>query len=153
MADVILRFKGPYEFLSNFYPCKVVLGVEMYPTLEHAYQAAKTDDLVERAEILAVVIPGKAKRLGRRVAIRSNWEDVKVRVMQDLIEQKFGPLLNPELVGTLRLTGEALLVEGNYWHDNYWGVCYCERCLGVGENVLGRLLIARRAVLGTLSLW
>ena len=63
MADVIIRFKGPYEFLSNFYPCKVVLGLELYPTLEHAYQVAKTDSIAERTSILAAASPGEAKRL------------------------------------------------------------------------------------------
>lgn len=149
---MILSFKGTHEFLSNFYPCRVVLAAELYPTLEHAFQATKTADVVERVEILSAQTPGKAKRLGRAVNLRPDWEDVKVEVMRGLIEQKFGPLLNPELVRALRLTGEALLVEGNYWHDNYWGVCFCEQCLGVGENVLGRLLMVRRSFIGTLSL-
>lgn len=147
MADVILRFKGPYEFLSNFYRCKVVLGTDLYPTLEHAYQAAKTPHVAERAEILAAVTPGKAKRLGYSVAIRPDWEDVKVAVMRDLIEQKFGSRLNPELVRALRLTDDAFLVEGNSWHDCEWGVCFCDRCAGRGENILGNLLMERRRIL------
>ena len=43
-------------------------------------------------------------------------------------------------------TGGAVLVEGNTWHDNYWGCCTCSRCAGRrGRNNLGRLLMKLRA--------
>lgn len=42
-------------------------------------------------------------------------------------------------------TGDAELIEGNYWHDNTWGQCYCPRCKNkIGENHLGKLLMKIR---------
>lgn len=36
-------------------------------------------------------------------------------------------------------------VEENYWHDNEWGQCLCEKCVEVkGRNLLGRLLMELR---------
>lgn len=143
--DVILRFKGAYAFLSNFYRWPVVYGANVYPTLEHAFQAAKTDNPPEKARILAAVTPGEAKRLGRAVTLRADWEDMKVEIMGALVARKFS-VANSELVETLKLTGDDYLVEGNAWHDSFWGVCFCDSCLGIGENMLGKLLMARRVI-------
>ena len=41
-------------------------------------------------------------------------------------------------------TGDAELIEGNTWHDNYWGVCSCSKCNGRGKNRLGKLLMKVR---------
>jgi hypothetical protein len=81
--------------------------------------------------------PGKAKKLGRTVSLRSDWEDVKLDVMRKLIRQKFE---NPFLRPLLMLTGDAILEEHNYWHDTIWGIY-----AGIGENWLGRILMEERA--------
>ncbi len=134
----IYRFDGEFAFLSNFYPLAGGL------TLEHYYQAAKTFDLQERAAILSAPTPGKAKRLGQRVRLRPNWDAMRVNVMRDLLRKKFADLALRDL---LRATGDRHLVEGNTWHDKFWGVCYCSRCDARGENWLGRLLMQVRAEL------
>ena len=85
---MIKSFSGEYQFLSNFYPVEVVLDGITYPTVENAYQAAKTLDLETRKEFLDVT-PGFAKRLGQRLEIRSDWGDVKLSVMTRLNEQKY----------------------------------------------------------------
>ena len=59
--------------------------------------------------------------------------------MAALIAQKFD---KGELALALKYTGDAELIEGNNWGDTFWGVCN-----GVGENHLGKLLMARRAQL------
>lgn len=138
--DVILKFSGPYEFLSNFYPCKIVCGVNQYPTVEHAYQSAKTLIPTEKAKILSAATPSKAKQLGQVCTLRRDWEAIKVRVMLSLLEEKFGPG-NPQLSRSLELTYPAILIEGNHWHDNVWGVCFCDSCPGRGGNLLGELLM------------
>lgn len=132
----ITAFIGPYRFLSNFWPATVVLDGETYPTVAHAYQAAKTLSAECRAQIRGAETAAQARRLGRVVPRRPDWPQVKLRMMEELLRQKFsaGPLRQQ-----LAATGLALLVEGNTWGDVYWGVCR-----GRGENHLGRLLMQVR---------
>lgn len=130
-------FKGEYRFLSNFHPCVVFFGDEVYPTVEHAFQATKTLDSEERVRIRDAAKPGVAKRLGQQVVLREDWEEIKVSVMRYLIEAKFTP--ESDLAFKLLATGDENLVEGNNWNDHFWGMCG-----GEGENFLGRLLMARR---------
>lgn len=137
---MIDEFSGPYRYLSNFYPSLVVLDGVEYPTVEHAYQAAKTLDPNERRHILTAATPGRAKRLGRRVHLRPDWEEVKVQVMAKLVWQKFSR--HPELRRQLLATGGQRLAEGNSWGDVFWGVCG-----GRGQNYLGRILMRVRSKL------
>jgi ribA/ribD-fused uncharacterized protein len=130
------RFVGRYSFLSNFAGVDVQLDGATYPSVEAAYQAAKTTDARQRAKFTSAAAPD-AKKMGRRLKLRPDWESVKVDVMAGLLRQKFA--LEP-LRGQLLATGDAELVEGNYWGDTFWGVCQ-----GVGENWLGRLLMQVRA--------
>jgi ribA/ribD-fused uncharacterized protein len=134
----ISRFTGPYAFLSNFYPVKVALDGEIYFSVEHAYQAAKTCDSYSRKVIQETCAPGQAKRLGKHVTLRPDWEAVKLRVMEDLLRQKFP--LGSALAEQLLATGDAVLEEGNVWGDRFWGICQ-----GVGQNWLGKLLMQIRA--------
>lgn len=139
MRTSITSFQGEFRFLSNFWPATVELDGEIYPTVEHAYQAAKTNDPAERALVRSAPTPGKAKRMGRSVTKRLDWDAVKVGVMKDLLQQKFAEG-DPNLTELLLSTGMTRLVEGNTWGDRFWGVCN-----GKGENVLGRLLMKVRA--------
>jgi ribA/ribD-fused uncharacterized protein len=129
-------FSGSYRFLSNFWLIPIRLGGVVYPSTEHAYQAAKTLDNEARAAIAAEPSPGRAKRLGSAVALRDDWEAIKVDVMLACLRQKFS---RPDLREKLLSTGDTVLVEGNHWGDTFWGVCR-----GVGENTLGRLLMQVR---------
>lgn len=136
MKNAITEFQGRNRFLSNFWPAVVVFEGVFYPSVEHGYQAAKTLDLPTRRSIAALASPGEAKRAGRTLTVRPNWEEIKVDVMQGLLEQKFSI---PELRAKLLNTGNAELIEGNAWGDRFWGVCG-----GTGRNVLGRLLMQIR---------
>jgi len=139
---MINKFDGEYRWLSNFAPSLVVLDGVVYPTVEHAYQAAKTHP--SQREPFRHGTPGQAKRLGQRVVMRADWELVKVAVMRELIEKKFLPrtILGDKLVAT----GNEELIEGNTWGDRFWGVCG-----GVGRNQLGILLMDRRLFLRHLT--
>ncbi|HEU4387448.1 MAG TPA: NADAR family protein [Blastocatellia bacterium] len=141
MTGAIDRFEGDFSFLSNFYCSSVLFEEISYSTVEHAFQAAKTLDRSEREKIAAAKTPGVAKRLGRRVKLREDWEQTKVRIMSDLLALKFS---DPRLREALAATGQAILVEGNTWHDNFWGSCRCDRCGGKGRNTLGYLLMQLR---------
>ena len=146
-SKVIDRFEGPHAFLSNFYPCPLVnpfaeAGAPVYPTLEHAFQAAKTNDPIERAQVRSAPTPGAAKRMGRRVTLRADWESSRVGVMRALLWAKFRA---EPLLSMLRATGETSLIEGNSWHDQIWGQCYCDTHTDIpGQNLLGQLLMELR---------
>lgn len=133
-------FYGEYRFLSNFYPCNITVEGMRFSTAEHAFQAMKTMDLDERLKICYADTPGQAKRLGRKVTLRPDWEQAKLDVMRVVLRMKFR---NDGLRAKLLATGDATLTEGNVWHDNFWGVCTCPKCRG-GQNHLGRLLMLLR---------
>lgn len=138
MSPVIDQFDGAYRFLSNFCFCTIDMGDGLiYPSVEHAFQAAKTDDMNERRRIANMPTAAQAKRAGRRVTLRPNWDSIKRDVMLELVRMKFND--NPDLAAELIATGNATLIEGNWWGDTYWGVCR-----GVGQNHLGRILMTVR---------
>lgn len=138
---MIAVFDREYAFLSNYYPSVFTYeGIE-YPTNEHFFQAMKTLNMDERKEIAACETPGRAKRMGRRVQLRPDWEDVKIDIMRKGLEMKFSI---PELKTKLLATGDEELVEGTTWHDQIWGICTCEECRGQGKNLLGQLLMEIR---------
>lgn len=151
MKKRIKEFKNDYRFLSNFYPSEVDHEGVIYSTVEHAFQAAKTIDQEERETICKASTPGQAKRLGRQVDLREDWEKVKEGTMFSLVFDKFQR--HKDLRTQLLDTNESRLVEGNYWHDNYWGSCYCKSCImkkGVnkkGVNRLGQILERVRKIL------
>lgn len=147
----IEEFSGDYRFLSNFFPVVVTYDGYRYPSVEHAYQAAKCKFPEERKQFQCGIFLGesisaaKAKALGKRVTIRDNWHLPRVRldVMHSLLRQKF---LERPLKTKLLKTGDAELIEGNWWGDTFWGVCH-----GQGENMLGKLLMQVRKEMAEIS--
>lgn len=158
--EAIIKFDGRYDFLSNFYNCSVQYDDICYPHTESAFQAQKTLDIHVREEFArAMLTPGQAKRAGKgksfkslsgevlKVELRSDWEKVKNSIMYEVVRAKFEQ--NQDLREKLLATGDAQLIEGNYWHDNYWGQCSCQRCINtIGFNQLGKTLMRVRAELG-----
>ena len=133
---MINSFKDEYRFLSNFWPALVEFEDNVYPSVEHAYQAAKTLDQDYRERIYFAPTPSVAKILGRQAPLREDWEEVKIDIMRNLLVQKFSIF---ELKSKLLATGNEELIEGNWWGDTFWGVCN-----GVGHNMLGKLLMEIR---------
>ncbi len=136
MKTIIDSFDKEYSFLSNFFPCIIKFDGNDYPSVEHAYQAAKTKNKQEQFKIWQAATPGIAKRLGRKVTLREDWEEVKVDIIREFVHQKFQ---NETLRKLLLATEDATLVEGNYWNGYFWGVCN-----GVGQNWLGKILMKER---------
>lgn len=145
MPETINSFDHQHRFLSNFYPSPVLYEGITYPSAEHAYQAAKTTDLLLRATIAVMSTPGRAKQAGRFLSLRKDWEEIKVNIMREILQNKFSDLvLRQRLINT----GDVLLKEGNYWHDNYWGECQCKSCSEKeAQNKLGELLVELRTKL------
>ena len=132
----IKGFSGRYRWLSNFWAAEVTLDGMAFGTVEGAYQAAKTLDVDQRRVIAGLAKPGQAKRYGRKLKVRDDWEEVKLAVMENLLRQKFA---HPDLRQKLLETGDAYLEESNAWQDFFWGVCD-----GKGANHLGWLLMKVR---------
>lgn len=133
----IEQFRGEHYCLSNFFWTPVVYDGVIYQNNEAAFQAQKQP---ERAQEFASLPPNEAKRLGRRVKLRPDWESVKDTIMEDVVRAKFTQ--NTHLRKKLLATGNAELIEGNHWGDTYWGVCF-----GKGRNELGKILMKIRAEL------
>jgi ribA/ribD-fused uncharacterized protein len=142
----ITSFAGEYSWLSNFYPAPIDLDSEDYPSVEHAFQAAKTDDPDERANIRANPSPINAKYAGKHVALRLGWNDLRFGVMETLVRQKFTRYA--DLRDKLLATGDAELIEGNTWRDTTWGAVWnADKGYWTGKNHLGKILMQVRGEL------
>jgi hypothetical protein len=139
---MINTFRGKYAFLSNFHPCIVSFEGIAYPSSEHAFIAQKILSPICRRVISQILEPGTAKRIGRNLPIRKDWNDVRVSLMLMILFAKFS---DQTIANKLLLTDNEELVEGNWWHDNFWGNCQCEKCKNItGQNWLGKLLTVVR---------
>lgn len=132
---MIAGFFDEYRFLSNFWWYVDTYGNRT--TVEHHYQARKARNPRDAEFVLGCATPGKAKTAGRNIEIVSNWEDIKIDVMRDLVREKF---TNHELRSKLLATGNQELIELNTWGDSFWGQCP----LGIGDNWLGKILMQIR---------
>lgn len=141
LTPPILTFQGPNRFMSNFYVRPIMWAGLLWPSTEHAYQAAKTSNTSEQEAIRALPTPVAAKHAGKVVTLRSNWEDIKVEVMESIVRAKFEQ--HEDLKAMLIATGDAVLEEGNTWRDRVWGVC--PPGSGNGRNELGKILMRLRS--------
>ena len=132
-------FREELFFLSNFYPCQIVVDGICFPTSEHLYQYLKAGNGESRQLVLTQPTPSEAKKITASPAFtpRPDWQEVKLGEMEFVLRQKFS---QPDLIVMLLAAGDMELVEDNDWDDTYWGVCN-----GIGENNLGKLLMKIRA--------
>jgi len=134
----IKEFQGEYRWLSNFYPCMVEYDGNIFPSVEHAYQATKALYQEDFLRIKSARTAGEAKRIGRSISTVNNWDEIKDQIMYELLVAKFSII---ELREKLIKTGEGLIQEGNRWRDEYWGI---NLETGKGQNILGKLLMKVR---------
>jgi len=138
----ITQFKDKYYFLSNFFPRLIKDDDFTFQCVESAFQSLKCKEKEDRSAF-QMLPAAEAKKKGRTVKLRPDWEDNKLRYMYLLVLLKFQS--HPDLRDQLLSTGDAELIEGNTWHDNYWGNCECPRCQSVeGQNHLGKILMRVR---------
>lgn len=136
MKIIVSAFENEYAFLSNFYNSPITIDGITYPTVEHFFQAMKSFNHNDRKRVADAPTPGIAKRMGRMLLLRPDWEAVKEDIMYLGLRAKF---TDKELAEQLLDTGDAELIEENEWGDRYWGVCN-----GEGQNRLGKLLMKVR---------
>ena len=135
----ISEFRGEYSFLSNYFDAPVLYNGLRFKNSEAAFQAQKCP---ERATEFCNLSPMSAKRMGRAVPLRSDWNKVRIAIMKAVVLAKFQQ--NKKLKRALLATQDAILIEGNTWNDTFWGVCR-----GRGENNLGKILMEVRNELGS----
>lgn len=128
-------FRDEYWFLSNFYPVEIECAGLKFKCVESAFQAYKCANVEDR-KLFVNLNGAEAKRLGRKIPMRKDWEDIKVKVMYRLVMQKFNR--NPLLLNRLKNI-KGVIVEDNTWNDTFWGMCN-----GKGRNTLGIILTAVR---------
>lgn len=134
----IPEFTGEYRWLSNFWPCAINVSGDTFPSVENAYQSAKT--LFAHQEFLTCS-PAEAKRLGRELPVTApKWDTVRIVTMDFMLREKFKA--GTELAEQLLATGSKDIIEGNRWGDTFWGVCD-----GKGRNHLGKLIMTIRSEL------
>ena len=139
LMDKISQFQGEYKWLSNFWPCSVLLHGRTYQSVEHAYQASKSNDPIwydtcSDPDIKA----GQIKRLSKSISSQNlwkDWEDIKRPIMLSLLIQKFQ---SEPFRSQLLNTGDILIEEGNTWGDKFWGI---DLKTGNGENYLGQYIM------------
>jgi hypothetical protein len=146
-SQAVFRFEGKWDFLSNFY----IDPFDGY-CAEMDYQSRKAMNDDDRDRILTQFDPREAKKIGNKIRCRPDWESIKIGEMEKVIDRKFSSLVMQKLLLT---TLDRVLIEGNWWHDVFWGICTgsgrSKKCRGkhepFGDNYLGKLLMARRSVL------
>ena len=135
---MIKEFKNQYFFLSNFYECPIYYNKLVFCNAEAAFQAQKIIDEKEQYKFINLNA-SQARKLGKTIALREDWEEVKDNIMYEIVKRKF--TVNKELQQKLIDTKDEELVEGNWWHDTYWGV---DSKTGIGQNKLGKILMKVR---------
>lgn len=140
---LIAGFFGSFSFLSNFYILKNGVCFEeiFFPSVEHAYQAAKWP--IELRVQFVDVTAGKAKQLGGMAPKfdARKWNKKKYSIMEALVNQKF--INNLELQSLLLMLDGYHLEERNSWNDKFWGT----DINGHGENKLGIILMTIRDIM------
>lgn len=144
--DRIDRFSHQYEFLSNFYPCKIIITTEKEGQLsfwsaEAAFQAMKTTDSDQRRKFCYIKDAGEAKEMGKRVRIRPDFTFARIPIMEYIVSEKFAQ--NGELARMLLETDKKQLIHGNIHNDHFWGmipVPVGAYDVWMGDNHLGKIL-------------
>ena len=139
----IKGFFDEFRFLSNFHVMPSFTPIYhdgmIYESTEAAYMASKTLDKELRKKFQGIE-PREAKKLGREIPLREDWEEIKDQIMYEVNYHKYS--VNEELKQKLLTTGDRYLEETNWWGDRYWGVCN-----GEGRNQLGKTLMRIRSEL------
>jgi N-glycosidase YbiA len=148
------RDRAAFHFMSHFHPAPIALDGLVWPTVEHYYQAHKSEDPTYRRAVHAAKSASHAKRLAasptapRRVSFQSwfrlhdavprpDWDVVKVDVMRAADWAKYSQ--HADLGRLLLATGDAELVE-DARRDPFWGTGPDD----AGLNMAGRVLMEVR---------
>jgi ribA/ribD-fused uncharacterized protein len=136
---MIKEFQGEYRWLSNFAPVNIELGGLIYPSVEHAYMSAKSEDSEWKRFCQDINnSPGAVKKKSRGIQLIAGWDRIKLSVMEYCVRQKFK---TQPYKDQLLATGKLHIQEGNLWNDKFWGVCLKTN---TGQNHLGKIIMEIR---------
>lgn len=138
MSKNIYQFQDEYRWLSNFSKCSITINDITYPSIEHAYQSAKSPLNSWKSFCSTTPSPTIIKKHSRNIKLIKNWEDIKVNIMRECLVQKYSQEPYKSL---LLKTGNAYIQEGNSWGDVFWGVDIHTK---KGQNTLGKLIMEIR---------
>ena len=134
-SDVINRFKGEYDFLSNRFPCRVLWEGLEFRSAEAAFQASKCQDEKER-KVYAGCSTDKAILKGKDQIPYPGWAEAQLGIMESILLAKYEQ--NPFLMQKLVDTGSCVLLNGNNKQETFWGI---DLYSWIGENHLGRIIM------------
>lgn len=151
MAIKFYTTKTKWGCFSNFSRHGFSLDGKDWMTSEHYYQAQKfaTTDPAYAEKIRSAPNPKAAAELGRakrEPAMRADWDQVKDDVMRKVVRHKF--IVHEACRKVLLSTGDEELIEDTSTSgDAYWGYTSYVDGVGVGKNMLGKILMEVRAEL------
>lgn len=136
----------PYGPFSNLFRRPVEFEGEVYPTSEHAYQAGKARKDAVKKWLMSAPSPALLAMAAHGLYywdVAPGWSRTKFDRMRRILRAKFTQ--HPDFCELLLGTGDARLVEAAT-EDNpvnrLWG-----EVNGVGENMLGKMLMELRSEL------
>lgn len=133
----IKEFQGEYRWLSNFAQCSITLGDNVYPSVEHAFVSAKSNELTWKAKCCSgKYSAAEIKTLSRSVKLIEGWDDKKLTIMEGILRQKYNQ--EPYRTKLLTIPKGTEIEEGNRWKDSFWGIDLVAK---KGENHLGKLIM------------
>ena len=116
----------------------------LYPTSEHAYQAAKFLDPKLREKVRALRSAHEALKFTRQSEIkkdiRSNWQEVKLQIMEEILRAKLSQ--HKYVQRKLLESGDREIIKDSP-RDEFWG----RGENWDGANHLGKLWMKLRAEL------
>ena len=142
---MIDKFYGDNLWLSNFANCRIQYDGYVYWSSQSAYQAQKIKgtplqkDRIKK--VFTKIQPNQAKVLGAMIPLRDDWEEIRYKIMKQILDIKFRTYPYNEL---LLATDNQELIQGNQWHDITFGKCYCDKHKGEGDNILGKIIMQIR---------
>lgn len=158
MSKKIIDMSELHEWISNQNGSVMYDNIE-YPNVISAFQAAKTFDMGMRREIWLTSWFGDVVEIGHSLNLRSDWHDVRVGIMYDLLRQKFSQddyrklllsTMDAEIVYSHDMDDmlydcdheESFALFDKCTSETFWGVYD-----GTGENMLGKLIMRIRTEL------
>ncbi len=143
MMDAILFYghkNGRYKCFSNWYSCSFTYQGYTWSNSEQALMYFKSFDKEYQKKIKKANNPAVAKKLGRQVKLRPDWDQVKLSLMIEILYAKFSQ--NADLKEILLNTNGVKIHED--CNDPWWGG---GPNYPGGRDYLGRALMSVRKIL------
>jgi ribA/ribD-fused uncharacterized protein len=137
--EPILFYEYRFYCFSNFSSFAVEWKNVIWMTSEHAYQAEKFTDKEIIKEIKEARSAHDSKKIAQKYQnkVRSDWENVKLCVMEEIIRAKLKQ--HPFIQKRLKQSEEREIIEDSH-KDSFWGWGPNKD----GENHLGRIWMKLR---------